>query len=412
MQRTLETLAAERAAREDEFGRALQDLRRRIDADPLHDRLARLDEQLAALESLTASAPSRSRSLFRAPAAAETGDGYRARVAECLRSLRETASGLRGEVSGFGTAALDLFRLQSALEDARDREWDALGSNHVGMIFKSMEWRVERLAAEASDAALLVKTFAGLRESLDRLKAAVDARESPPARDVAPVADALEDARYAGFETRFRGREDAVRRQQLRYLPYFPAGRKVLDLGCGRGEFLEALRERGIPAEGADLNGAMVAACLDKGLACEKKDLFRKLDEASDGSLGGIFSSQVIEHLPARTLERLVGTARLKLGPGGALVLETVNPTSVFALVQIYYLDPSHRAPVHPRALAYLMESAGFRDIETLYGEPLEDERLRPVPAKDETAEILNRNVDALNALLFGPPNYAVVGRK
>ncbi len=156
----------------------------------------------------------------------------------------------------------------------------------------------------------------------------------------------------------------------------------------------------------------MIDICIDKGLDCRKGDILERLAGAPDGSLGGVFSSQVVEHLAPAYLRKLIGTAYAKLAPGGRIVLETVNPTSVFALVQIYFLDLSHEKPIHPLALKFLLESTGFTEVEVRYSTPLGDERLRELPGADERTAVLNDDIDKLNALLYAPPNYAVIGKK
>jgi len=306
----------------------------------------------------------------------------------------------------------EVIELLTVLIDAKDREWDALGSHHVGLIFKSLEWRVDRLAAEAEDAKILMKKFILLREKLDRLLAALEGANLPAPAEVREVLEPLQDWRYAGFENRFRGREEEIKSQLQAYISYFPREGKVLDLGCGRGEFLELLRENGIAAAGVDLNAQMVDICVDKGLACEKGDLLEKLDAQKDGALAGIFSSQVIEHLPPTHLQKLVEISRRKLQPGGVIVLETINPVSVFALVQIYNLDLSHQKPVHPQALKFMLEAAGYEEVKILYSCPLRQERLQNLTGADERTAILNRNIDSLNDLLFAPANYAAVAKK
>jgi O-antigen chain-terminating methyltransferase len=266
---------------------------------------------------------------------------------------------------------------------------------------------------EAEDAKLLLKKFILLREKLDSLLAALQSKKGPSPGEIRALVEPLEDWRYAGFENRFRGGEEEVKNQLRQYVSCFPKTGTVLDLGCGRGEFLELLRDEGIDATGVDNNGQMVDICLDKGLRCEKGDLLEKLAERPDGSLGGLFSSQVIEHLPPDYLKRLVELGRRKLAPGGTLVFETINPLSVFALVQVYYLDPSHRNPVHPQALKFMLEAAGFEGVEIRCSSALERERLQPLPGADERTSVLNRNIDSLNELLFGPVNYAAIaGRK
>lgn len=310
------------------------------------------------------------------------------------------------------TRLAELVESQSALADARDREWDALGSNHVGLIFKSMEWRVEKLAAEYEDVKILMKKFLLLRENLTRLLALLEEKKMPTAPEIQEMLEPLEDWRYAGFENRFRGSEEEVKKQQREYLAYFSQGGPVLDLGCGRGEFLDLLRENGIEGIGVDSNSQMVDLCLDRGLRCQKGDILENLAGRADGSLAGIFASQVIEHIPPAKLKRLLELAHQKLRPSGTIVLETINPASVFALVQIFYLDLSHQKPIHPQALKFLLEAAGFEDVEIKYSSFLKEEQLKNLPRADEGAMIFNQNVDHLNALLFAPANYAAVARR
>jgi O-antigen chain-terminating methyltransferase len=306
----------------------------------------------------------------------------------------------------------ELFDLQASLIDAKDKEWDALGSNHVSLIFKSLEWRVDELAAQGEDVRMLMKKFLPLKERLDRLLAVLEDRKLPEPAEVKEIWAPLEDWRYAGFENRFRGRAEDVKKKLQAYLADLPKTGPVLDLGCGRGEFLELLRENGIDGEGVDINALMVDACRDKGLRCEKGDILETLAARPDASLAGIFSFQVIEHLAPGYLQKLLEVSFRKLAPSGVLILETINPLSVFALVQIYYLDLSHQKPIHPLALKFLLEAAGFGQVEIRYSAPLNQERLEDLlPADDRTA-ILNRNIDRLNELLFAPTQYAAIARR
>jgi len=393
MQRTIEKLAQERSEKEEALRGKLLKIRERAQA------LDRLENDLQA--SLK-SPPARRRwfARFRPAPAGEDA------------AIRDFLSVAVRETKALALAAAELVETGDALADARDKEWDALGSNHVGLIFKSMEWRVDKLAASYEDARAFIRTFALLRDQLQRLTAVLEAKGMPAPGEVREVLEPIEDIRYTGFENRFRGPEPEIRKRQEKLAARFKAGAKVLDLGCGRGEFLELLKERGVAGAGVDGNGRMVEICRDKGLDVRKADILEALAALPDASLDGIFSSQVIEHLPPPYLKRMIELAYVKLAPGGVIVLETVNPTSVFALVQIYFLDLTHRQPVHPQALKYLLESSGFENVAIEETADLAAERLQPLPAADAVSAVLNRDIDRLNALLFAAPDYAAVGTK
>jgi SAM-dependent methyltransferase len=389
MQRTIEKLAHERRELEETLRRQLDGLASIAGA------LEGLDERLKASPE---SAPKRG--LFSGAASSVTPE------------IREILGQTVGQTRALAETSRALLATVSALGETRDKEWDALGNNHLGMIFKSMEWRVDGLAAAYDDVASLARTFTLLQDQLGRLSAALAEKRLPSPADVAEVLEPLRDWRYARFENRHRGARDDIRRKQERYLEFFKPGGSVLDLGCGRGEFLELLRDRRFRGAGVDLNTQMIDACLDKGLDARRADMLETLAGTPDGSLDGIFSSQVIEHISPARLERLVELACAKLAPGGTVVLETINPASVFALVQVYFMDLSHRLPVHPQALRFLLESAGFEDVRIVYGEELDEEKLKLLPAADDRSAILNDDIDRLNRLLFAAPDYAAVGRK
>ena len=416
MSRTLEKLAEECRSKEDDLARSEMDSElKAMDAeDSLARRSVCLKESIARLEELAVSLkvpPAQKRTLFgrKCPGAPAEFVGL---VAAALKEVAMLLDDQARETRTQTAAVLELIRKLPPLMDAKDREFEALGSNHVGMIFKSMEWRVDKLAVEYGDVQILMKKFFLIREKLDSLILVLEKGQKPSPAEVRAVLGPLEDWRYAGFENRFRGSEEDIRKQQLVYADAFRKGGKVLDLGCGQGEFLDLLRDNDIDGEGVDLNGQMIEICLDKGLNCRQGDILERLAEAPDGSLDGIFSSQVVEHLRPAYIKRLVDTAYAKLALGGTIVIETVNPASVFALVQIYFLDLSHEKPVHPRALQFVLESAGFSDVEIRYSAPLDAERLRELPGADERTSMMNENFDRLNDLLFAPQNYAVLGKK
>jgi SAM-dependent methyltransferase len=191
----------------------------------------------------------------------------------------------------------------------------------------------------------------------------------------------------------------------------------VLDLGCGRGEFLSLLREASIDGTGVDRDPDMVETCRAKGLDVEQGDAIAYLEGLADQSLGGIFAAQVLEHLRPAPLVRLLNLAAAKLRPGGVFVAETMNPLSLVALKN-YFADLTHAQPLVPETLVLLARQAGFAATELRFlNEPPENERLRPVelpsdPAFDAARVALGANVARLNEVVFGPQDYALVARR
>ena len=232
-------------------------------------------------------------------------------------------------------------------------------------------------------------------------------------------AERLRAFEYLLFENRHRGSEAEIKARQRAYLPYFRESGSVLDIGCGRGEFLELLKEAGIPAQGAELNPEMVQVAQQKGVEVIQGDGLEYLRKLPDRKLGGIFLSQVIEHLGPENLRELVRTAFLKLAPGGVLLAETVNPQCLTTFSGAFYVDLSHHNPIHPEAARYLWESVGFRQVNILYVSPYPPEMLLKEMVRrddesyeDEIVRVLNENVRRLNDLLYGYQDYAVVGTK
>jgi O-antigen chain-terminating methyltransferase len=209
----------------------------------------------------------------------------------------------------------------------------------------------------------------------------------------------------------FRGDEDSVRERQARYLAHFEGASSVLDIGCGRGEFLELLRDAGIDARGVDEDGHAVEHCRAKGLDVIRRNGISVLEESTDGSLGGIFAAQVIEHLPPSALLRLVRQARRALAPGGVLLLESVNPETLLNFAE-FYIDPTHIRPYHPRLLLWLFEQEGFVDVQADSSvDPDPTFKLPPLSSAGLDAPEFDAALDRLNALLYGRLAYAVIGR-
>ncbi|MEA2268813.1 MAG: hypothetical protein QOC64_1423 [Solirubrobacteraceae bacterium] len=177
---------------------------------------------------------------------------------------------------------------------------------------------------------------------------------------------------YRGFEDIFRGSEDHVRAQQRMYLDLFAGCDWVLDVGCGRGEFLDALRERGISARGLDMDSTMVERVREKGHEVELTDAASYLRGLDDDTVPGLFAAQVIEHLSAEQLSEFLELAHAKLAPGGLAVLETVNPHSPAAM-KAFWTDTTHHHPLFPEVALAHCRLAGFDSGEIVFRDRTED---------------------------------------
>jgi hypothetical protein len=161
----------------------------------------------------------------------------------------------------------------------------------------------------------------------------------------------------------------------------------------------------------------MVAFARGEGLEVEQADALTYLEGVPDGSLGGIFAAQLVEHLPPSHLLRLLELAHAKLPPGGLLVAETINPLAPLAL-RDYFADLTHAQPLVPETLELLARQAGFGDVAVRFvNEPPPEERLLPVALPpgadfDPARAALGHNVARLNEQLFGPRDYAVVATR
>jgi SAM-dependent methyltransferase len=236
-----------------------------------------------------------------------------------------------------------------------------------------------------------------LAESAPRALSPADSAAALPTADPSIPAGV-----YALFEERFRGAPAEIERGQASYLPVLKGvPGPVLDVGCGRGEFLRLLAAAGMKASGVESNPVSAAACRASGLEVEEADALAALSRRPAGALGAVVALPVVEHWPPETIFRFLQQARRVLAPGGVLLAETVNTDSLSAL-RAFYLDPTHVRPVPPEALRFLAEAAGFSDTHIEYRAPL--------PASDRLEERCE-NDRKLNALLFGAQDYALVAR-
>jgi SAM-dependent methyltransferase len=264
---------------------------------------------------------------------------------------------------------------------------------------------LDRLRAETSRGIDELGRRAGIQESRLTLVEASPATKPAPMPSPAigiSQAPGIPPGVYALFEERFRGSPREIAERQRFYLDFVRgAPGPVLDVGCGRGEFLGLLRAAGISASGIESNPVSVEAGRQAGLEIELGDVFAALASRPAGRLGAVVALQVVEHWPPEAIFRFLQEARRVLAPGGVLIAETVNADS-FAGQRAFYLDPTHVRPVPAQLLAFLAEAAGLTDVRVEYRSPLPD---------SERLEERSPNEKRLNALLLGPQDYAVVAR-
>ena len=277
---------------------------------------------------------------------------------------------------------------------------------------------LQSFAKEAGRSESKMETLLARLQDIVEKQAAAGVISADTAKAVAGERARSRGAAYLAFEDMHRGSREEIRRRQEVYIPIFQASvsekTPLLDIGCGRGEFLELAKAKGLSAKGVDLNSEMVADCRENGLDAVEADAVEFMKSLPDESLGGILASQLIEHLTLDELSELVGLCAAKLAPGGAFVAETINPQCLTTFSGAFYLDLTHQKPIHPEAARFLWRWAGLGEVEIVYLSPYPPEVLLEAgpSGEDAMSGAFNRNMKRLNELLYGYQDYAVVGRK
>ena len=336
---------------------------------------------------------------------------FNSNLVQFLNRFAETVNRTEAAHAEFTSTLIGFAQRIDRLADSKDRLYASLGNSRCDLLLDAMDKRLETVRlglrkmqhrVDGMDTSLTVAR-AELRGLDGRI---AGTSETPETRS---PSTSFEPEHYLAFEERFRGSSDELRGRLLDYVPYFEGQGPVLDLGCGRGEFLELLKEAGVEAKGIDGNREMIHACRDKGLVAEVGDIVAAVADARSGEASGIFAAQVIEHLPPTVIRKFLGDCYRVLRKDGRIVLETVNPESVVAFVA-FYRDLTHQKPLHPETLEFMLTAVGFREVTIRYSSPV-SERARLLSVADGS-DTLNQNFEKLNALLFGDQDYAVIGTK
>jgi O-antigen chain-terminating methyltransferase len=212
------------------------------------------------------------------------------------------------------------------------------------------------------------------------------------------------DPLYAALEERFRGSREEIKERLRVYLPYVEPvrGGLVIDLGSGRGEWLELMKEAEISAFGVEKNPVSIAGCRERGLIVVEDDVLALLRSAADASADAITGFHIIEHMPVETLVMLLDEVLRVLRPDGVAIFETPNPANVLVGSNFFYLDPTHKHPLPSELMKFLFDNRGFDRVEVLNLHQFASGR---VSGEGELTE-------RFNGLFYGPMDYAVLGYK
>lgn len=303
--------------------------------------------------------------------------------------------------------------------DARDRVASGYATLRSELILEAFDRRLESLHRRIDGLKGLVDRVEVIGAEVRAVRETLESKAPSPELARA-AADAAESSAYVAFENRFRRSDEALTSRFAKHAGDFskaPAGSTILDLGCGRGEFLQALSKAGLKGRGVESNASAVAACQAKELDVVRGDLIEFLKTVDTGSAGGVFAAQVAEHLPPPVLQALLVEAHRVLKMDGVLILETVNPRSVTGLLEVFNRDLTHQKPLHPETLSFLATAAGFADVRVEMLSPVEPlSQLRRIDGSSAVpatvVEAFNENVDRLNALLYGSLEYALHARR
>ena len=352
-------------------------------------------------------------------------------IGERLQALRAEVALTRNRLDRIETSQLDVELARHDIQATRvdnellkggvreiSQQLDAIGAaiaptagiGGAGPRFAELREQVNALERR-------VRRLDGLIEALPSARSAEPSLSGDPADASAPAAAApplflSERFNYVAFERRFRGDPaDVLRTQTDRYADLLIDHSPVVDIGCGRGELLEVLAQRGVEAIGVEPDAGMVAEARARGLHIEHADALSFLRAAEPRSIGAIFSAHVVEHVPVEVMLEMIELSVSRLRPGGLFVAETPNPSALIVLGESFILDPTHVRPIHPALMAFLCETAGFRAVRLEFYAPADHHRLAALD--DPNAPAWSRTVDAnfqkLNDVLFGPQDYAVI---
>lgn len=345
----------------------------------------------------------------------ENQDAHFTAESDQLQQSLEILGGQLGELTSKWEEALKSFqiralqwRAQIAATESELRQADSMQREQLELTGKNLKREIDRVfeKQQAVTAELVLqeqRVATLLTEARNRLPAPFDEAQL---HAFAGESGHRLDAFYAAFDEEFRGGRAEIKQRLKVYLPLIAkqgigsAELPILDVGCGRGEWLELLQEEQLAARGVDSNRVLVAQCRARGLDVTEAELLSYLRGLADESVGAVSGFHIIEHLPLETLIEFLNEAVRVLKPGGAVIFETPNPENVLVGSCNFYFDPTHRNPVPSQVLNFFLESRGFVGVEILKLNPSDD-----TPVADES-DLARR----FNHYFYGPMDYAAIG--
>lgn len=365
----------------------------RIDEEGVHEELKRVGAlALVALQDLDVALAELDR---RKADEQETAARFAEAAARAADDEQKTAARF-AEAAAHAAAALQ--DLRDALAELDQRK---AGEQETAARFAAATVR----AAAAEDRAIL------LDGRVDTFEREVGRMFTPQRIEaVLNQADPALDDFYAAFEDRFRGSREEIKQRVAIYVPVFQAAAAgspqapIVDIGCGRGELLEVVRDAGLVGRGIDFNEGMVQRCLDLGLDVRLGDAVEYLRALEPDSLGAVTGVHVIEHLAFRRMLELFDACLKALKPGGVVIFETPNPENLIVGASGFWFDFTHRAPLQPEAVKFVVEARGFARARI--------ERLHPFPDEFRVKAGAEEVRVRMNDLLYGPQDYSIIAYK
>ena len=339
-------------------------------------------------------------------------DRLEAMEGESLRQLRQLQDDVNEQLQRLDTAVLSFQGAHEVLDEVVSQQ----GASGAAVAAQLAALQARIGAYEAASSGQYEALAAELTAQKDQIAAhGATLGEITRVEELHRENDHALDPMYVAFEEQFRGPRDLIRERSLPYLDIIreaEAGTPeapVLDVGCGRGDWLDILREHSLVARGVDSNRVFLDICRGRGLEVLEGDAVEVLRGLDDGSVGAITGMHIAEHLPFEVLVALLDEAKRVLRVGGVLALETPNPENLWVASHLFYMDPTHRNPLPPEALKWMVEARGFAEVRIQRWTVARN--LGAPPLLDpETPGAASVNV--LLQQLHVAPDYAIIARR